>query len=191
MPQTIFGNVITFFEKIGIYEVVLPFIMVFTIIFAILEKTRVFGIEKIKGEEYTKKNVNSLVAFCVAFFVIASSQLVEIILQVSAQAVILLLLSIFFLILIGSFHKQGAISLEEKSGWRGLFMVIMFLGIVLIFLQAIKMPSGQSWMEFGMAWLTRNISSGFVASIILLTGLVFFIYWITQPQALGVKKEEE
>jgi len=191
MPQTIFGNVITFFERIGIYEVVLPFIMVFTIIFAILEKTRVFGTEKIKGEEYTKKNVNSLVAFCVAFFVIASSQLVEIITQVSAQAVILLLLSIFFLILIGSFHTQGAISLEEKSGWRGLFMVIMFLGIVLIFLQAIKLPSGQSWMEFGLAWLARNISSGFVASIILLTGLVFFIYWITQPQALGVKKEEE
>jgi len=190
---SVFGNVIVFFEKIGLYEVVLPFLMVFTIVFAILEKTRIFGTEKFEGREFTKKNINSLVAFCTAFFVVASAQLVQIITQVSSQVVVLLLLSIFFLILVGSFHKEGAFSLEgeEHASWRNLFMFIMFGGIVLIFLNAIKTPAGVTWLEFGFKWLQRNITSGGVAGIISLFGLVIFVYWITRAEHIGEKKSEK
>ncbi len=195
MAQTLFGNVIVFLEQIGVYDVVLPFIMVFTIMFAILEKTRVFGTEKVKGELFPKKNINSLVAFCVAFFVVASSQLVEVILNVSARVVILLLLSVFFLLLIGSFHAEGPISLEgeEKKGWRTGLITIMFIGVVLIFLYTLKLPSGISWLEFGLYWLERNISSGAVASVLTLLGLAFFMFYITQPGHIGegAKKPEE
>ena len=40
-----FREVLLFFEQIGIYDVVLPFLLVFTIVFAILEKTKLFGTE--------------------------------------------------------------------------------------------------------------------------------------------------
>ena len=43
VEQSVFRGIIEFFEKIGIYDVVLPFLLVFTIVFAILEKTKVFG----------------------------------------------------------------------------------------------------------------------------------------------------
>ena len=86
-----FREVIEFFQDIGLYDVVLPFLLVFTIVFAILEKTRVFGTEKIEGNEYTKKNLNAVTAFVIAFFVVASSKLVEIITTVSSYTVILLM----------------------------------------------------------------------------------------------------
>ena len=102
--ESVFRGIIQFFEKLGVYDVILPFILIFTIVFAILEKSRVFGTEKIKGDEYTRKNLNSMTAFVMAFLVVASTRLVAVINQALAHMVLLLLLSVCFLILIGSIN---------------------------------------------------------------------------------------
>jgi len=70
---SVLGNVIQFFEKIGIYDVVLPFLLTFTIIFAILEKTKVLG--TFGKEKDSKKNLNAMVAFVMGFLVIASEKI--------------------------------------------------------------------------------------------------------------------
>ena len=49
-----FREVIQFFDGIGLFDVVLPFLLVFTIVFAIFEKTKVLGTEEIEGHKYTK-----------------------------------------------------------------------------------------------------------------------------------------
>src|SRR3989338_8886122 len=82
---TPFRQVIEFFDTIGLFDVVLPFLLVFTIVFAILEKTKVLGTEDIEGKKYTKKNLNAIASFVMAFLVVASSELVEIITTVSAN----------------------------------------------------------------------------------------------------------
>ena len=80
MPQeSAFRNVLGFFESVGIYDVLLPFLLVFTIMFAILEKTKVLGTEVINNETVPRRNLNSLAAFSIAFFVIANQKLVAII----------------------------------------------------------------------------------------------------------------
>ncbi|MBS3057685.1 MAG: hypothetical protein J4415_03605, partial [Candidatus Diapherotrites archaeon] len=90
-----FREALGFLDNIGVYDVVLPFILVFVIVFAILEKTRVFGVYTYPdGKEYPKKNLDSMVAFCIAFFVIASSQLVEAITKISANMVIILMATV-------------------------------------------------------------------------------------------------
>src|SRR3989344_2103770 len=102
-----FREALGFLADIGVYDVVLPFVLVFVIVFAIFEKTRVFGTYTYQdGKEYPKKNLNSMVAFVIAFFVIASSQLVETITKISANVVVLLVGIVFFLLLAGSFHKE-------------------------------------------------------------------------------------
>jgi len=182
-------EVLLFFDKIGIYDVVLPFLLVFTIVFAILEKTKVFGIEEVEGKKYSKKNLNSMVAFVIAFFVIASSKLVETITQVSSYVVLLLLLSVFFLLLVGSFAKEGEV--ELKSGWNIFFMLIMFVGIVLIFLQAIKVESGESWLEWAWSNLSDHWTSTGIASIILIVVIVLFMFYITKSPSEPKKAEEK
>src|SRR4030042_4452892 len=99
-----FRTTLEFFEKLGIYDVILPFLLVFTIVFAIFEKTKLFGTDDIDGKKYTRKNLNSMVAFVSAFLVVASTKLVAIINETVANAVLLLILSICFLLLAGSFH---------------------------------------------------------------------------------------
>ena len=97
-------DIIEFFDEIGFCDVVLPFLLAFTIVFAIFEKTRVLGTEDGKP----KKNLNAIAAFAIAFRVVASSRLVEILTEVSSNMVVLLFLSVLFLLLVGSFYKESS-----------------------------------------------------------------------------------
>ena len=186
-----FRDVLVFFGELGVYDVILPFLLVFSVVFAILEKTKVLGEDEWEGKKYTRKNMNSMISFVIAFMVIASSQLVEIITQVSSQMVILLLLSVFFLLLIGSFYKDGeGVSLEK--GWRTLFMVIMFVGIVAIFLYAIKTEDGTPWLEWFFNYVVNNFTSSAVASIALIILLIFAMWFIiSEPKPKNNKSSEE
>lgn len=170
-----FRDVIEFFEEIGLYDVVLPFLLVFTIVFAILEKTRVFGSEEIDGKQYSKKNLNAITSFVMAFFVIASSKLVEIITKVSSYTVILLLLSVLFLLLVGSFMKEGEGGFLTGN-WNYFFMILMFIGIVLIFIYAL------GWWDMMWGFFKFNTGGEVVGSVILLVIIVLFIWYITKSE---------
>jgi len=189
--ESAFREALVFFGDIGIYDVVLPFLLVFTIVFAILEKTRVFGLEEVDGKKYTKKNLNAMASFVIAFMVVASSRLVEVITDVSSQVVILLMLAIFFLLLVGSFYKEEKIreGVFLERPWNVIFMVIMFVGIIFIFLQAIKTENGESWLEWFWRFLSTNWSSKGVASVILLLIIIGFMVVIINPKEKSKKSE--
>ena len=188
MAATVLGNVLLFFQKIGIYDVVLPFLLVFTITFAIFERTKVLGTEKIGKDIYPKKNLNAMAAFVIAFMVIASSKLVEAITQISSQMVVLLLVVVFFLLLIGTFFgKDEEVKLE--GGWRTGFMIAMLIGIIFIFLAAIKNAADRSWLDLFFDWLGQFWSSSAVAAIILMILIVAFVIWITKDK--GEKPEKK
>ncbi len=183
-----FRNSLQFLDKIGVFDVVLPFLLVFTIIFALLEKTRVFGTEKVGGEEYTKKQLNSLVAFVVAFFVIASSRLVEVITKISANVIVLALASVFFLLLAGSFHQQKPEGYFLEGKFKGLFMIIMFLGLVFIFLNAIK-TGEKTWLTHVFDWLRQFSDNVSVSSIVLVVVVVAIMYYIGAVGKSGSSEE--
>lgn len=179
---SVFRGTLDFFNRLGVYDVILPFLLVFTIVFAMLEKTRIFGTEKVGGQEITRKNLNGMTAFVAAFFVVASTQLVAVINEVLASTVLLLLLSICFLLLVGSFHS-GKEEFSLKGKWKTLFMVIMFVGIVLVFLHAL------GWLEVIYNYLFFKFDTVIVSSIILLAIVVGFMFYVTREP--GRKKEEK
>jgi uncharacterized membrane protein YfcA len=179
---TALGGVVQFFSDVGIYDVVLPFLLVFTIVYAIFERTRVLGTEKVGDKEYPKKNLNAMVAFVIAFFVVASSQLVETITKVSSNMVILLLLVVFLLMLIGSFYGEeeiGKKGIQDKTQ-RIIFIIAVSLGIVFIFMDAIKTGTGISWLDYSFDYLKNYWSSTAVASVILILFIIGFMLWVTQ-----------
>lgn len=182
---TPFRGVINFFDKIGLFDVVLPFLLVFTIVFAIFEKTKVLGTEDIEGRKYTKKNLNAIAAFTISFLVVASSQLVEIITKVSANAVVVLFLSVLFLMLVGSFYKEGE-SVYLEGGWKVAFMIIVLISIIGIFLDAIKGPDGKTWLQ-RLSDFTGSGGDEVAGSVILLTLIVLFIVYAVKDPSKPAK----
>jgi len=184
VEESIFRGVIDFLAKIGVYDIILPFLLVFTIMFAILEKTKVLGVEKVDGNETTKKNLNSMVAFVVAFLVIASSQLVALISEVMSNVVLLLILAICFLMLVGVFFGTGEFTLEKFPGWTKFFMILMFIGIVVIFLNALD------WLQYLFA-IFIYWDSEWAAGIIFLAVIAgFMIYIVRDPSPKSEKKDK-
>ncbi|MFH1439668.1 MAG: hypothetical protein ABIG89_03820 [Candidatus Woesearchaeota archaeon] len=193
VEQTVFGNVIVFMEKLGVYDIILPFLLVFTVIFAVFEKTRVFGTEEVEGVKYSKKNLNAMVAFVIAFLVVASSQLVSIINKSLSRVVLLILLMICFLVLIGTFFSEGEeVIFEKGSGWRTFFMVVLFIAILLIFMSSIDTKSGGSWLSNSLDYLKANFSNTGVSAVVLIVViLIFMLYIIAEPKAAAGKKKKE
>lgn len=183
VQEPAFRGAIEFLARIGIYDVILPFLLVFTLVYAVLEKTKVLGTEEVEGKKLTRKNLNAIIAFVMAMLVVASTKLVGTINEILANIVLLLILSIFFLLLVGSFFKsEGEVFL--KGGWNVLFMVIMFIGIIVIFFNAL------GWLTAIWDFLANNISTNIVGGIILLIVAVAAILYIThEKKPSGEKKE--
>lgn len=179
---TPFREIIEFFDNIGVFDVVLPFLLVFTIVFALLERTKVFGMEEVDGKKYTKKNLNSVAAFVISFLVVASSRLVEIITTVSSQFVVLLFLVVLFLLLVGSFFQEKPEGVFLEGGWKTAFMTIIFIGLLFIFLDALDL------LEDTFDFLQGTNRGEVVGSVILLVLIIMFMVYVTQDKHYHDKK---
>ncbi len=186
MAESAFRGVIVFLDKLGVYDVILPFLLTFTIFFAILERTKVLGMEKIEGEPYTKKNLNAMVAFVVAFLVVASVRMVAIIHTALPNIVLLLLVSISFLMLVGTFYKEDEpVALE--GAWRTFIMVIIFIGVAMIFAAAIPYKD-TNWLDYWWSYTITNFDSTAVSSIVLIIFLIGMMVWVTKHPTKGEKE---
>jgi hypothetical protein len=180
--ESTFRGVLNFFYQIGIYDVVLPFLLVFTIMFAVLEKTRVLGTEKDeKNNDVPRRNLNSLVAFVIGFLVVASSKLVEIINQTMAHVVLFVLVAVSFLMLIGTFWGTGEVKLSKNEPLMIFFTVVMGLGVFLVFLNAL------GWLTIIWDFLRANWSTNAVASVILIIVIILFMGYITKEPSSGAR----
>jgi len=185
-----FRGTLVFFDKLGVYDVILPFLLIFTIMFAILEKTKVLGTEVIDGQKITKKNLNAMTAFVISFLAVASSRIVAVINQTAAHIVILLLLSVFFLLLIGSFMEEKDTPVFLQRPWNIIFMIIMFVGIVFIFLNALTTEDGTTWLKVVTNFIGNFNNSVVVSSVILVIVVVLFMWFIVRGADQGAKKSD-
>ncbi len=174
MAETVLGDAVELLQDFGFFDVILPFLLVFTIVFGVLEKTKIFGTATIGGNAYTKKNINAMVAFVIAFFVIAAKQVVTTI-QASLPMVSLVLIAIIsFLMLIGSFAsgKEEFNFLELFSGWKGFLAGLFLLTIVAIFFQSV------GWLDPIIDWISGRGKDMFIIIVFLgiIAGVVYFVF---------------
>ncbi|MBU0929498.1 MAG: hypothetical protein KJ623_00305 [Nanoarchaeota archaeon] len=176
------ANAIQFFQNFGLFDVVLPFLLVFTIVFSILEKTMILGATA-KESNIPKKNVNSMVAFVIALLTVASNKIVTALQVAIPNIVLLMVVSISFLMLVGTFATTGEFDLKGKhKGYYAGFIAFLLLGVIIIFLYAIKLDSGQSWLEYVYNYIINSWGGSIVSSFVLLAVIVGAIIFITRSK---------
>ena len=159
-------------ENWGFTDVMLPFLLIFVIVYAVLQKTRILG--------ETKKNLNVVVAVVFALLVViphvtgrfpANADPVLIINEALPQVSIVLVAVIFLLILIGVFGQDYVFLGVTMPGWITLVSLVV---IILIFGGAAGWWSGQ----FGNT-LENFFGTEGVAVFIMLLTFGIIIAWIT------------
>ncbi len=184
-------NAVTFFKEFGLFDVVLPFLLVFTIIFAILEKTRILGTEKDpKDKDISRKNLNGVVSFVIAMTVVATNKIVMAINTALPNVVFLVIVCVSFLILISVFFGTGELNFSENDKtktYAKIFMIVLLILIIVIFLNSLTLNSGESWLEYGASYALDNISGPVVTSLIFLVVALGAIFFVVSSK--GGKKE--
>ncbi len=129
-----FPSILRFLDNIGIMDAVLPFLLVFTITFAILQKTQVLG----EG----KKNFNVILALILGMmFVIphimgrypAGSDPVVIVNSALPSVSVVMIAVFAVLLIVGIFGGSFNVVNQSLAGWAALFA---FGAVIYIFGQA-------------------------------------------------------
>jgi phosphatidylglycerophosphatase A len=129
--------------------------------------------------------MNSMAAFVIAFFVIASAQLVKLISEVTSKVVLLIVLIFCFMLTVGVMRKEDKEGFELSKTWIVVFEVIAFIAIIMIFLNAL------GWLDKIFNFLGGVWGSEATASLILVLILIGFMVFITWDSKPGDKKEEK
>lgn len=178
-------NAVQFFKDFGLFDVVLPFLLVFTLVFAILEKTKILGTEK---GDIPKRNLNTLVAFVIGMMTVATNKIVNAINFALPNIVLIIISFVAFLLMIGIFFGSEELKLAEK--YKGLtlgFVIVSLIILILIILNSLVLDSGQTWLDFILEYIANNLSGPVVTSIIFLVVTIAAIAYITRSPG-GEKK---
>ncbi|MBI2656230.1 hypothetical protein HYX03_00645 [Candidatus Woesearchaeota archaeon] len=166
-------------ENWGLTDVMLPFLLIFVIIYAVLQKTRILG--------ETKKNLNVVVALVVGLLVVIphitgrfppNADPVLIMNDALPQVSLVLVAIVFLLIMIGVFGQDYVFLGVTMPGW---ITLISFMIILLIFGGSAGWWAG----DFGST-LEDFFGTEGIAVFIMLVTFGVIIAWIT-----GDSKERE
>jgi hypothetical protein len=130
-------SVIVLLQQFGFFRVVLPFLLVFTIFYAVLIKTGIFG----KPEDKWVKPAAGVVSLVVGFLVIAYTPVVSAIETVLPQAGFLLVMVILVLMVLGLI---GFPVTEKFTDKMSAMAIIIGIVVVLIFITLIGAAIGPS-----------------------------------------------
>ncbi|MDD3263914.1 MAG: hypothetical protein PHT94_03385 [Candidatus Nanoarchaeia archaeon] len=177
-----FEGMLVLLDKIGFFSVIVPFILVYVIIFALLEKTKVLGTIDIKvgnnTETLTRSNFNAIVAFSISILFVVAKNLVFAMQEFMNWVVILIILSMSIVLAfgflggdIGEFFKS-----EENKKFMKVFKPILLLIIILIMVIAlIKSFTGVNVIQSFFEWIKGSADGTNSDSI---TALLFFLVLI-------------
>jgi hypothetical protein len=152
-------DVLIVMEQIGLTDVILPFVLVFTVIFGVLQKSKVLGVYE-GGKP--KTNLNAMVAFVIAFFVLIMIQTLQVITWLTRYAALLAVAFVFVGLLVAMagarMHLRTPVMLValfligmvlvQSLAWSGVLNTEATRALTLVLLGA-ALIAVLGWLFFG------------------------------------------
>lgn len=158
-----FRDIGEIFQDMGIYDVVLPFFLIFTIMFAFLQKTEVLG-----GNTGKEKNFNVILSIIMGLLLVRIPELVEMINGALPKISVMIVAIVMVFIIIAMFHGEGYEGLFKGGFAKGVFWVaLIFVGWAFwSSYSGASMPSWLWWVEDNLATIiTLGVFAGVIALI--------------------------
>ncbi len=183
MAGSAIERVIANLERAGFVDVVLPFLLIFTILYAILQKTHILGNEK--------KNFNAVISLVIALLVViphvtnrypSDSDPIEILNNALPQVSLVIVAVIFLLILIGVFGQESVFLGMAAPGW------VMFISIGIIV--AIFGGAAGWWDGKFERWMTSMFGPDAIAMVVIILIFGVIIMFITSEPGEGTRLQK-
>lgn len=154
-----FRSIVSDLESAGLYDILLPFFLVFTIIFGILEKINIFGTDSHK--------LNIIIAMVIGFLMVRNDTLVRLMNSFLPNVSMFVIGIIAFLIILGIFGVKA-------DTWGG---GLLFIGVIVGLIGVLWSLAGAAEEE-GIDWLPEwmDLTSADV-KILAGVGAVLIAIW--------------
>ncbi len=158
-------------ESWGLTDVLLPFMIFFVIIFAILQKTRILGEEK--------RRFNAIISFAIAMLVVVphvlgkyppGADVIDIMNEAIPNVSIIVIAVIMLLIIVGVLGGERNWLGGSLSGW---FAIAALIIVIWVF------GSAAGWW-IGLEWFNNFFGSDTIAIVIMVLVFAIVIWWITR-----------
>jgi hypothetical protein len=175
-----FVGAIELLKRLGMFDIILPIILVYAIVFGVLQRSNMFTRKNKKGDTEAHKELNATIAFIIALLVIGAANITGIIQKFMPFVGLISVLAVSFLMLVGLITGDLKELLDGDLGKALKPILIVLTAIAFMF-------------TFGMAagWWDLSIAQGImlsgeglftsenVSAIIFLLILVGIIAWIS------------
>jgi len=146
-------------EDYGVFEFILPFLLVFAISFAILEKAKIFG-EDEKGKPRT--NINMILSLIIGLLIVTQFEIIQTINNFLPKVSLFLVVAVMFLVLVSLF---GA---KVEHGFSGIILGIVTIIVLYILYWSLGPSLGFEvpyWIEDYWGWI-----------LVIIIFLIFLFY---------------
>ena len=166
-----FADTIQSLKEVGVFEYVLPFLLVFSIFFAILEKTKILG--------ENKTNINVIVSSVIALLVLVQQGIVATINLFLPRVSLIIIVILMGLLII------AMIAGKEFQGLQGSLFSVAVIIVIIAVLLAVFLPESNSVGGFSLSPSDRQ----FLISYVLPIGLfILAVFWVTKKPAAPNKE---
>ncbi|MBI4448279.1 hypothetical protein HY643_04825 [Candidatus Woesearchaeota archaeon] len=154
-----FNQIIAQMESTGFYEVILPFLLVFALFFATLQKVQIFG--------RNSKNYNVVIALVTALLAVRVPQVVQTMNNFLPRLSIVVLLLMMLLMVLGIFGSKAE---GWSGGWFALAAIFSIIAVLWAFFGAttykINLPQ---WLRLDAA------NAGSLIGVAIFFILIYFV----------------
>ena len=162
-------------ESSGFYEFVLPFFLVFTIVFGILEKTKLFG----EVDNLPRSNLNIVLAIILALTILLNTEIVYLLSTTLPKISFFIVIAVLVMLLVALFHTP-----EEGKNISVPLTWATFLAIGAVLWSLATSYYGEGLWPY---WLYLDDSTVSFLFFLVLFGII--VYIVTGPHK--GKKEKE
>ena len=183
-----FRDVIENMKDIGFFDVILPFLLVYAIVYAVLEKSRIFYLNKGDSEDKNLKGVSMIVSFVISIFSVASLTFVSWTQSFLAYISFGLIFFVGLMIVLGLiFGDDWIVFFKDGDKWN--MKVLYVFGAIIVLLGVIfAINSMDIELDLDIADTLEDSSSDII-SILVIVGIVLILYFISKEDPS--KKEEK
>lgn len=178
-----YDTFITLLNNLGFFNVILPFLLVYAVMYGILSKYKILGDPFAEGDKgRVTRSLLSIVSASTGFFIVGSANVV-LSLRTLIPYLVLFLLTVFFLILaISPFLQREERSGEIQIGNRTRMILLTFA--IIIFTLIVIFTLGLFNYVASAASASSSVLSSlepFIETIVILAIMFGIAYWAIKP----------
>ncbi len=175
----VFQDAIYWLDQLGVRDVILPFFLIFTLLFAVLEKTQIFTTVKTKADgtldlatRKPNKRINGILALCISLLAVIPHVTgsyppgADIILMINnflPQVALLAIVIVMFVMMLNL--GGGDLTADQQKNWRHGIVGIAAVMLIIIFGRVAFYEGTPSWLSF-------LDSPGFWPILIIILGII-------------------